>query len=108
MLEKAFNLSTYLQRSTVDLVTACRLIRLFENDMKHIRSEFESEFQLIEREATVLAQTCGITTEFKQHRVQKRKRFHEELAVDDAISDARKKFVVETYSATRLCHKQHS
>ena len=31
------------------------------------------------------------------------KRFHEELAVDDAISDARKKFVVETYIVSLDC-----
>ncbi|XP_065420419.1 zinc finger MYM-type protein 1-like isoform X3 [Chrysemys picta bellii] len=98
VLKKAFHLSTYLQKSSLDLVTASHLIQIFENDMKNIRSEFESEFKQIEKEATELARKCDITTEYKQHRIRKRKRFHEEIAKDEeGIFDAREKFIVESY-----------
>ncbi|XP_050777078.1 zinc finger MYM-type protein 1-like isoform X3 [Gopherus flavomarginatus] len=98
VLEKAFCLSTYLQKSNLDLVTASHLIQIFENDMKNIRSEFESEFKQIENEATELARKCDITTDYKQHRIHKRKRFHEEIAEDEeGIFDAREKFIVEAY-----------
>uniref|UniRef100_A0A452GX58 DUF4371 domain-containing protein n=1 Tax=Gopherus agassizii TaxID=38772 RepID=A0A452GX58_9SAUR len=98
VLEKAFRLSTYLQKSSLDLVTASHLIQIFENDMKNIRSEFESEFKQIENEATKLARKCDITTDYKQHRIRKRKRFHEEIAEgEEEIFDAREKFIVESY-----------
>ena len=35
--------------------------------------------------------------EYKQHRQRKRKRFHEEIAEDEAVFDARKKFIIESY-----------
>jgi hypothetical protein len=79
VLEKAFNLSTYLQRSSIDLVTASHLIQLFENDMKNMRDEFESEFERLENEATHLAEKCDITTEYKQQKVRKRTRFQRKL-----------------------------
>ena len=65
--------------------------------MKSMRNDSESEFERIEKEATALAQKCDITTDYQQPRVRKRKRFHEEIAVDDGISEARKKFIVDTY-----------
>lgn len=97
VLEKAFKLSTCLQNSSLDLVTASRLIQIFENDMKNMRNKFESEFAQIENEATKLAQTCDINTEYKQQRRRKRKRFHEETAEDEGVVDGRKKFIVESY-----------
>ncbi|KAM9119888.1 zinc finger MYM-type protein 1-like isoform 2-T2 [Pangshura tecta] len=98
VLEKAFCLSTYLQKSSLDLVTASHFIQIFENDMKNIQSEFESEFKQIENEATELARKCDITTDYKQHRIRKRKRFHEEIAErEEGIFDAREKFIVESY-----------
>ena len=36
VLDKAFNLSIYLQKSSLDLVTASHLIQLFEKDMKNM------------------------------------------------------------------------
>ena len=97
ILHKAFNLSIYLQKSSIDVLTAFRLIQIFENEMRSWRNEFESEFEQIEKEATVLAEKCDICTEYKQHRVYKRKRFHDEGAEDIQISDSRKKFIVQTY-----------
>ena len=97
VLKKAFDLSTYLQKNSLDLITASHLITIFENDMKIMRTEYESEFKQIEIEATVLAQKCDILVEYKQHRHHKRKRFHEEIAEDEAVFDARKKFIVESY-----------
>ena len=97
VLKKAFDLSTYLQKSSLDLITASHLITIFENDMKSMRTEYESEFKQIEIEATELAQKCDILVEYKQHRHRKRKRFHEEIAEDEAVFDARKKFIVESY-----------
>ena len=97
VLKKAFDLSTYLQNSSLDLITASHLITIFENDMKSMRTEYESEFKQIEIEATELARKCDILVEYKQHRHRKRKRFHEEIAEDEAVFDARKKFIVESY-----------
>ena len=65
--------------------------------MKIMRTEYESEFKQIEIEATELAQKCDILVEYKQHRHRKRKIFHEEIAEDEAVFDARKKFIVESY-----------
>ena len=56
VLKTAFDLSTYLQESSIDLITASHLITIFENDMKSMRTEYESEFNQIEIEATELAQ----------------------------------------------------
>ena len=56
MSKKAINLSTYLQKSSLDLITASHLIAIFENVMKSLRTEYESEFKQIEIEATELAQ----------------------------------------------------
>ena len=97
VLKKAFDLSTYLQKSSLDFITASHLITIFENDMKSMRTEYESEFKQIEIEATELAQKCDILVEYKQHRHRKRRRFHEEIAEDEAVFDARKKFIVESY-----------
>ena len=41
----AFDLSTYLQKSSLDLITASHLITIFENDMKSMRTEYESAIQ---------------------------------------------------------------
>ena len=60
MLKKAFDLSTYLQKCSLDLITASHLITIFENVMKSLRTEYESEFKQIEIEATELAQKCDI------------------------------------------------
>jgi hypothetical protein len=103
VLHKAFNLSMYLQKSNIDLLTAFHLIQLFENDMNSWRTEFESEFEKLETEATKLAAKCDISTNYKQQRAHKRKRFHDEIAQDDSISDARNKFVVETYIVSLDC-----
>ena len=84
VLKKAFDLSTYLQKSSLDLITASHLITIFENDMKSMRAEYESEFKQIEIEATELAQKCDILVEYKHHRHRKRKGFHEEIAEDEA------------------------
>jgi hypothetical protein len=65
--------------------------------MSSWRNEFESEFEQIENEATELAEKCDIRTEYKQHRLYKRKIFHDERAEDTQISDSRKKFIVQTY-----------
>ena len=73
------------------------MITIFENDMKSMRTEYESEFKQIEIEATELAKKCDILVEYKQHRQRKRKRFHEEIAEDEAVFNARKKFIVESY-----------
>ena len=85
------------------MVTASHLIRLFENDMKNMRDEFKSEFERLENEAAELAEKCDITTEYKQQRIRKRKRFHKEISEDDVISDARKKFIVESYIVSLDC-----
>ena len=97
LVSKLFDTPSYLQKSSLDLVTASRLIQIFENDMKNMRYEFESEFVQIENEATELAQKCDITAEYKQHRKRKKQRFHEEIAEDEGIVDGRKKFIVESY-----------
>jgi len=97
VLDKAFNLSIYLQKSRLDLVTASHLIQLFEKDMKNMRNQYESQFKQIENETTELARKCDINMEYKQHRERKRKRFHEEIAEDEGIFDARKNFIVESY-----------
>ena len=68
VLKKAFYLSTYLQKSSLDLITASHLIAIFENDVKSMRTEYESEFKQIEIEATELAPKCDILVEYKQHR----------------------------------------
>ena len=65
--------------------------------MKSIRTKYESEFKQIDIEATELAQNFDILVEYKQHRQRKRKRFHEEIAEDEAVFDTRKKFIVESY-----------
>ena len=44
MLNVAFDLSTYLQKSSLDLITASRLIQSFENHMEKMRTQYESEF----------------------------------------------------------------
>ena len=49
------------------------LITIFENDMKSMRTEYESEFKQIEIEATELAQKCYILVEYKRHRHVKEK-----------------------------------
>ena len=103
MLEKVFKLFTYLQKSSIDLVTASQLVQLFENDINTMRSEYELEFEQIENEASQLAQMCDVTTEYKQHRVRKSKRFQDEIAEDDGIVDARKKFIFETYLLSLDC-----
>ncbi|XP_059140975.1 uncharacterized protein LOC131928846 [Physella acuta] len=97
ILHKAFNVSIYLQKSSIDMLTAFRLIQIFENEMSSWRNEFESEFEQIENEATELAEKCDIRTEYKQHRLYKRKIFHDKGAEDTQISDSRKKFIVQTY-----------
>ena len=43
---------TYLQKSSLDLITASHLITIFENNMKSMRTEYESEYKQIEIEAT--------------------------------------------------------
>ena len=53
--------------------------------MKIIRNDCGSEFNLIENDATELARKCELTLDYKQHRVRKRKRFHEKIAEDDGI-----------------------
>ncbi|XP_059148436.1 zinc finger MYM-type protein 1-like [Physella acuta] len=68
ILHKAFNVSIYLQKSSIDMLTAFRLIQIFENEMSSWRNEFESEFEQIENEATELAEKCDIRTEYKKHR----------------------------------------
>ena len=93
----AFDLSTYLQKSSLDLITASRLIQSFENHMEKMQTQYESQFKMIENEATQLAEKCDISVEYKQHRQRERKRFYEETTEDDAVLDARKKFIVETY-----------
>ena len=95
-VKKAFDLSTYLQKSSLDLITASHLITIFENDINSMRTEYESEFKQIEIEATELAQKCDTLVEYKQHRQRKRKRFHEDIAEDEAVFAARKKFIVES------------
>ena len=77
VLTKAFDLSTYLQKSTLDLITASHLIAIFVNDMKSMRTEYGSE--QISIEATELAKKCDILVEYKQHRQRKRKIFLEEM-----------------------------
>ena len=58
--------------------------------MEKMRTQYESEFKMIENEATQLAEKCDISVEYKQHRQRKRKRFYEETTEDDAVLDARK------------------
>ena len=70
---------------SIALVTTSHLIKLFQNDMKIIRNNCESEFELIENDATELVQKCDITFDYKQLRVRKIKRFHEKIAEDDGI-----------------------
>ena len=65
--------------------------------MKNMRTEYESEFKQIEIEATELAQNCDILVEYKQHIQLKINRFHAEIAEDEAVFDARNKFIVESY-----------
>ena len=97
VLKNAFELSIFLQKSSVDLKTASHLITIFGNDMKSMRTRYESEFKQIEIEATELAQKCDILVEYKQHRQRKRKRVHEEIAEDESVFDARKAFIVKSY-----------
>ena len=74
MLKKACDVSTYLQKSSLDLITASHLITIFENVMKSMPTEYESEFKQIEIEAAELAKKkCDILVEYKQHRQRKRK-----------------------------------
>ena len=95
--KNAFDVSTYLQKSSLDLITASHLITIFENDMNSMRTKYESEFKQIGIEATELDKKFDIIVEYKQHRQRKRKRFHDEIAGDKAVFDARKKFTVESY-----------
>ena len=97
MQKKAFDLPTYLQKSSLDFITASYLITIFENDMISKRTEYESEFKQIEIEATKLAKNviCLWSTNITDN--VKEKRFHEEIAEDEAVFDARKKFIVESY-----------
>ena len=97
MLETAFYLSAYLQNSSIDMLTASHLIKVFENDMGKMRTEYESEFVKFENEATKLAQKCDINTDYKQQRGRKTTIRFGENAEDDVITDARKKFMVESY-----------
>jgi hypothetical protein len=59
-----------------------------------VAGEYESQFKQIENEATDLARKCDVNTDYRQ---QKRKRFHDEIAEDEGIFGARKKFMIETY-----------
>ena len=70
---------------SIALVITSHLIKLFQNDMKIIRIDCKSEFELIENDATELIQKCGIKLDYNQQRVRKRKRFHEKIAEDDEI-----------------------
>ena len=97
MLETAFYLSAYLQNSSIDMLTASHLIKVFENDLGKMRTEYESEFVKFENEATKLAQKCDINTDYKQQRGRKTTIRFGENAEDDVITDARKKFMVESY-----------
>lgn len=57
----------------------------------------ESECKHIENEATELARNCVISSEYKQHRVCKRKSSYEEIPQDEGKFDALKTFIVESY-----------
>lgn len=65
-----------------------------------MRNITEFEFKLIENEAIELNRKCDITTESKQHKIRKRKIFHDEIVGVEGleeIADTPKQFIVECY-----------
>ena len=55
------------------MVTAATIIRVFEDDMKNSRAEYEFHLDKIEKEATELDQTCNVNTEYRSYRKENEK-----------------------------------
>ena len=97
VLEKTFCLSNYLQKSSIDLISALAQIDSCASTLKQLKSD--EGFEEIEKSAKEKAEECKISTEFKQGRVRKRKLFHDEVATDEPvpISDSRTRFKEQTF-----------
>ena len=88
-------LSEYMQQTSMDLVTASRLI---DSAIKHLKLQRSSDvFDTILEEAHAIATNGGVSTQFKTTRVRRRKRMAGEMARDEPITDPVAKFKVNVY-----------
>ena len=65
VLDEAFNLSTYLQKNNRELVTVSPLFKIFEKNMKDMRSEYESQFKI---KQPVWLEKWYVNTEYMQRK----------------------------------------
>ena len=98
MLDNAYFLSTYFQKSNIDLTSGSILIKSFEKELESMRANYESEFEQFEEKAKELAQKCvDVDTEYDQKRSRKVTIRYGETAEDDVNTDPRRKFMIESY-----------
>uniref|UniRef100_H3ACH6 TTF-type domain-containing protein n=1 Tax=Latimeria chalumnae TaxID=7897 RepID=H3ACH6_LATCH len=95
VLNKIYTLSTFLQSSTFNLVTALNFLDTCLSDVEALRSD--ESFSFFEDIAQQLAKECGTTVSFHEKRAKKKKKFHDENLEDCPMKDAQQKFKVETY-----------
>uniref|UniRef100_H2ZYG6 TTF-type domain-containing protein n=1 Tax=Latimeria chalumnae TaxID=7897 RepID=H2ZYG6_LATCH len=94
VLNKIHTLSTFLQSSTIDLMTALNFLDTCLSDVEAFHSD--ESFSFFEEIAQQLAKECDTTVTFQEKCVKKNK-FNDENLEDCPIKDARQKFKLETY-----------
>uniref|UniRef100_H3A3B1 DUF4371 domain-containing protein n=1 Tax=Latimeria chalumnae TaxID=7897 RepID=H3A3B1_LATCH len=95
VLDKIYTVSTFLQSSIIDQMTALNFLDTCLSDVEALHSD--KSFSFFEDIAQQLAKECDTTVTFQEKHVKKKKTFHDENLEDCPIKDARQKFKVETY-----------
>nr|XP_014349177.1 PREDICTED: zinc finger MYM-type protein 1-like [Latimeria chalumnae] len=86
VLNKIYTLSTFLQSSTIDLMTALDFLDMCLSGVEALRSD--ESFSFFEDIAQQLAKECDTTVTFQEKCVKKKKKFHDENLEDCPIKDA--------------------
>jgi hypothetical protein len=89
-------LSKILQSEDIDLSEAFAYVDACIEHIQQLR-ENQSLFDDFITRAKQLAEHCGTESEFQQVRRRQKKRFHDELGVDECLHDANEKFRIEIY-----------
>lgn len=98
VLSKVYSLSNYLQRSGINIAAAANFIEAAAKDLKNMRND--ETFYNFESKAKELSSKCGTTIAFKNSRIRKTKKFHDENALDHVEQCPRQNFKVNVFFVT--------
>ena len=88
-------LSKTLQNDNVDLAECFQLVDCCITNLNELRKE--QEFEKFIDEASKVAIECGVSDEFTEKRLRKKKRFFDELASDEVAENAKEQFKRDVY-----------